>query len=40
MIFRNMLSAVLLKILDIYSLNNLAKVKKTGAAHLYSVVEL
>ena len=33
------LSAVLLKILDIYSFNNLGKIKKIAATHLYSAVE-
>ena len=37
---RNRLNAVLLKILDVYSLNNLAKIKKAAVTHLYSTVEL
>ena len=37
---RKMPSAILLKILDIYSFNNLAKIKETAVTHLYSAVEL
>ena len=37
---RNRLSAVLLKMLDIYTFNDLAKINKIGVTHLYSAVEL
>ena len=37
---RNRLSTALVNILDIYSFNNLAKIKKIAVTHLYSTVEL
>ena len=37
---RNRLSAALLKILDFYYFNNLAKIKKIAITHLYSTKEL
>ena len=36
---RNSLSVVLLKILDIYSFNNLEKIKEIAVTHLYSALE-
>ena len=37
---KNRLSAVFLKILDIFSFNNLAKIKEIVIIQLYSVTEL
>ena len=37
---RNGLSAVFLKILDIYSFSNLAKVKEIALTHLNNAIEL